>query len=46
MILSSLPNISWENIKPQTANIQLPIIFVLIIIWKVKGGEPEMYAQG
>lgn len=30
-------NISWVNIKLQTANIQLAIIFVLIFIWKVKG---------
>lgn len=36
-ILCSFPDISWGNIKPQTANmIQLPLILVLIIIWKVK----------
>ena len=39
VILCSFPDISWGNIKPQTANmIQLPLILVLIIIWKVKWG--------
>lgn len=39
VILCSFPDISWGNTKPQTANmIQLPLILVLIIIWKVKEG--------
>lgn len=42
------PNISWGNMKPQTANITLPIIFVSNYNMKGEGGGggPEMFAQG